>query len=427
MNEETTATEENADSSHDSDSHDSGEHESEEHAGNAEKAHPTSRQRLMSPAAKKMLSSLMVMAGAALIVVGSLLPWLSDDMETTVVGNLEGGYGLLALIFGLALFASILRKKGACTHSYLAFGAFWAVIAFVLGPNRDEAVGVWLTLAGAILILVVIEYQDIKEMLQKAKSSMSEKAEHQEASHNAEDAAEKPTEDTAAVNKRAANAGLAFLAGLGALLSTFLWDWVNLGRGIARNISQNLQDLVGGERIQDWLGRGWRQGSEGPAGLEWGGGSGIRDWLGDIGGAGLMDWLGTADGSQLSDLLRALRIGGDQQLSGFDEPLRMVLIIFGFSILVLVGALVSLQERSFSRPMPGLLKAIRTSWVLAGIAICTVSGGILLGNVFWNDLAGGGLREGPFIAFLSGILLLCASRSEWAEPECEVSLENSET
>ena len=406
MNEETTATEENADSSHDSDSHDSdshdpGGHESKEHANNAEHAHPTSRQQLMSPAAKKMLSSLLVMAGAALVVVGSLLPWLSDDNEeTTVIGNLEAGYGLLALIFGLALFASILRKKGACTHSYLAFGALWAAIAFVLGPNSGEAAGVWLTLAGAALILVVIEYQDIREMLLSARSKMSEKTEHQEAAHNAEDSAEKSADDAAEVNKRAANSGLALLAGLGALLSTFLWDWVNLGRSAAQDVLQNVQDLVG-----DF---------------------GIQDLLDNLGIDQILNLLGGLGGNGLSDLLEDL-IGRDEQLSGFDEPLRMVLIIFGFSILVLVGALVSLQERSFSRPMPGLLKTIRMSWVLAGIAICTVSGGVLLGNLFWNDLTGGGLREGPFIAFLSGILLLCASRSEWAEPECEVSLENSKT
>ena len=406
MNEETTATEENADSSHDSGSHDSGNHdsgghESKEHAGNAEGAHPTSHQQLMSPAAKKMLSSLLVMAGAALIVVGSLLPWLSDDNEeTTVIGNLEGGYGLLALIFGLALFASILRKKGACTHSYLAFGALWAAIAFVLGPNSGEAAGVWLTLAGAALILVVIEYQDIREKLLRARSKMSEKTEHQEAAHNAEDSAEKSGDDAAEVNKRAANSGLALLAGLGALLSTFLWDWVNLGRSAAQDVLQNVQDLVG-----DF---------------------GIQDLLDNLGIDQILNLLGVLGGNGLSDLLEDL-VGGDEQLSGFDEPLRMVLIIFGFSILVLVGALVSLQERSFSRPMPGLLKTIRMSWVLAGIAICTVSGGVLLGNLFWNDLTGGGLREGPFIAFLSGILLLCASRSEWAEPECEVSLENSKT
>lgn len=401
MNEETTATEENADSSHDSGGHDSGEHESKEHANNAEQAHPTSRQQLMSPAAKKMLSLLLVMAGAALVVVGSLLPWLSDDNEeTTVIGNLEAGYGLLALIFGLALFASILRKKGACTHSYLAFGALWATIAFVLGPNSGEAAGVWLTLAGAALILVVIEYQDIREKLLRARSKMSEKAEHQEAAHNAEDSTEKSGDDAAEVNKRAANSGLALLAGLGALLSTFLWDWVNLGRSAAQDVLQNVQDLVG-----DF---------------------GIQDLLDNLGSDRVLNLLGGLGGNGLSDLLEDL-IGRDEQLSGFDEPLRMVLIIFGFSILVLVGALVSLQERSFSRPMPGLLKTIRMSWVLAGIAICTVSGGVLLGNLFWNDLTGGGLREGPFIAFLSGILLLCASRSEWAEPECEVSLENSKT
>ena len=355
----------------------------------------------MSPAAKKMLSLLLVMAGAALVVVGSLLPWLSDDNEeTTVIGNLEAGYGLLALIFGLALFASILRKKGACTHSYLAFGALWATIAFVLGPNSGEAAGVWLTLAGAALILVVIEYQDIREKLLRARSKMSEKTEHQEAEHNAEDSAEKSGDDAAEVNKRAANSGLALLAGLGALLSTFLWDWVNLGRSAAQDVLQNVQDLVG-----DF---------------------GIQDLLDNLGSDRVLNLLGGLGGNGLSDLLEDL-IGRDEQLSGFDEPLRMVLIIFGFSILVLVGALVSLQERSFSRPMPGLLKTIRMSWVLAGIAICTVSGGVLLGNLFWNDLTGGGLREGPFIAFLSGILLLCASRSEWAEPECEVSLENSKT
>ena len=356
----------------------------------------------MNSVAKRMLSSLLVMAGAALIVVGSLLPWLSGDneSETTVVGNLEGGYGLLALIFGLALFASILRKKGPCTHSYLAFGALWAAIAFVLGPNSGEAAGVWLTLAGAALILVVIEYQDIREMLLSARSKMPEKAEHQEAEHNAEDLTEKSAHEAAEINKRAANSGLALLAGLGALLSTFLWDWVNLGRSAAQDVLQNVQDFVG-----DF---------------------GIQDLLDNLGIDQILNLLGGLGGNGLSDLLGDL-VGGDEQLSGFDEPLRMVLIIFGFSILVLVGALVSLQERSFSRPMPGLLKTIRMTWVLAGIAICTVSGGILLGNLFWNDLTGGGLREGPFIAFLSGILLLCASRSEWAEPECEVSLENSKT
>ena len=402
MNEENTTTEENAESSSDS-----GDATSEELAADAEHAdtspevqateasHPKARKQMMSPAAKKMLMSLLVMAGAALIVVGSLLPWLSGDTdsETTVIGNLAEGYGLLALIFGLALFASILRKKGPCTHSYLAFGALWAVIAFVLGPNRDEAAGVWLALAGAALVLVVIEYQDIKEMLHKARGKTSEESsEHEEA--------EQPAEDAAAINKRAANAGLAFLAGLGAMLSTFLWDWVNLGRNTVQNILQDVPDLLGD--------------------------NGIQGLLGTLGGDQITNLLGAIGGNQISNLLEDM-VGGSERLSGFDEPLTMVLVIFGFSILVLVGALVSLQERSFSKPMPGLFRVIRMSWVLAGIAICTVSGGVLLGNLFWNDLTGGSLREGPFIAFLSGILLLCASRSEWAEPECEVSQTNSKT
>lgn len=402
MNEENTTTEENAEGSSDS-----GDAASEELAADAERAdtspevqateasHPKAHRQMMSPAAKKMLMSLLVMAGASLIVVGSLLPWLSSDTdsETTVIGNLAEGYGLLALIFGLALFASILSKKGPCTHSYLAFGALWAVIAFVLGPNRDEAAGVWLALAGAALVLVVIEYQDIKEMLHKARGKTSEEnGEHEEA--------EQPAEDAAAINKRAANAGLAFLAGLGAMLSTFLWDWVNLGRNTVQNILQDMPGLLGD--------------------------NGIQGLLGTLGGDQITNLLGAIGGNQISNLLEDM-VGGSERLSGFDEPLTMVLVIFGFSILVLVGALVSLQERSFSKPMPGLFRVIRMSWVLAGIAICTVSGGVLLGNLFWNDLTGGSLREGPFIAFLSGILLLCASRSEWAEPECEVSQTNSKT
>ena len=411
MNEESTTTEENAEGSQES-----GDATSEELAADAEHAdtspevqateasHPKARRQMMSPAAKKMLMSLLVMAGAALIVVGSLLPWLSGDTdsETTVIGNLAEGYGLLALIFGLALFASILRKKGPCTHSYLAFGALWAVIAFVLGPNRDEAAGVWLALAGAALVLVVIEYQDIKEMLHKARGKTSEESsEHEET--------EEPAEDAAAINKRAANAGLAFLAGLGAMLSTFLWDWVNLGRNTAQSILLNVQGLLGDTGLQGLLGD-----------------NGIQGLLGTLGGDQITNLLGAIGGDQISNLLEDV-VGGSERLSGFDEPLTMVLVIFGFSILVLVGALVSLQERSFSKPMPGLFRVIRMSWVLAGIAICTVSGGVLLGNLFWNDLTGGSLREGPFIAFLSGILLLCASRSEWAEPECEVSQTNSKT
>ena len=224
-----------------------------------------------------------------------------------------------------------MKKSSSCLHLYLASGAFWAVLAFVLGPNTDEKTGVWLALSGSAVVVFVLLTHQLGEWMNEIKTAKNDEEEEE-------------AKDPCAIHKRTANAGLAGLAGAGALLSTLLWDWVRLPANTPPEFL-NLLDINRG-------------------------------------------------------------------VAAFDKPLRMTLIIFIWSIVVIVGSIIVLQERSYKKSMLNLFKAIRVSWTLAGIAICTVSGGLVLSEVFWQNSASSFL-EGPFVAFVSGALLLYASRSEW--------------
>ncbi len=312
------------------------------------------KRSLANPEMQKMIIYLIVMISAALVVVGSLLPWLpgtyinawsqagslADNIDpwSLVVGDLVSGYGLPTFIFGASLLATlILKKSNSCLHLYLASGAFWAVLAFVLGPNTDEKAGVWLALAGSAVGVFVLLTHQLSEWMNEIKTAKNDEEE--------EEAEEEEAEDPSAIHKRTANAVLATLAGVGAILSTFLWNWIALPSN-ASDTFLNYFDI-------------------------------------------------------------------DLQISAFDKPLRMTLIIFIWGIIATLGSLIVLQERSYKKPMQNLFKAIRVSWTLAGIAICTVSGGIVLSEVFWGRDSLGSFLEGPFVAFVSGALLLYASRSEW--------------
>ena len=327
------------------------------------------------PAAQKMMIYLIVVLNAALVVVGSLLPWLDEGkisdlnrLWSTVVGDLVQGYGLLTFVFGAALIAAlIIKRDNSCLHLYLASAAFWAVFAFVLGPNKEEEAGVWMALSGSAVVVFVLLTHQLGEWMSEIKAGKDEAQNEDEAP------AEAVAEDKAAVNKRALNAGLANLAGIGALLSTLNWDWIRFP-------------------------------SNAP-----------------------------------EEFLRFFDI--DRSIGAFDKPLRMALIIFAWSIVVIVGSIIVLQEPNYKKTMPNLFKAIRVSWTLAGIAICVVSGGLLLTEVFWGGSEVGGFLEGPFlelvlvgesgaflagpfVAFIAGVLLLVASRSEW---KSDCSSETSQT
>lgn len=295
------------------------------------------------PAAQKMMIYLIVLINAALVVVGSLLPWLDEGkisdinrLWPTVVGDLAQGYGLLTLVFGVALLAALIVKRdNSCLHLYLGSAAFWAVWAFVLGPNKEEEAGVWMALSGSAVVAFVLLMHQLGEWMGEIKAGKNE----------AEASAEDAVEDADAIKKRAANTGLVSLAGVGALLSTLQWDWIRF--------PSNAPD-------------------------------------------GFLDFF---------DISRSI--------GAFDKPLRMTLIIFVWSIIVIVGSIIVLQEPNYKKPMPNLFKAIHVSWALAGIAICVVSGGLMLTEVFWSGSGAGSFMEGPFVAFIAGILLLYASRSEW--------------
>lgn len=314
------------------------------------------------PAAQKMMIYLIVVANAALVVVGSLLPWLDEGkiselnrLWSRVVGDLVQGYGLLTLVFGAALVAAlIIKKDNSCLHLYLASAAFWAVFAFVLGPNKEEEAGVWMALSGSAVVVFVLLTHQLGEWMSEIKAGKNEVLNEDETADEAP--AEAVAEDKAAVNKRALNAGLANLAGIGALLSTLNWDWIRFP-------------------------------SNAP-----------------------------------EEFLRFFDI--NRSIGAFDKPLRMALIIFAWSIVVIVGSIIVLQEPNYKKTMPNLFKAIRVSWTLAGIAICVVSGGLLLAEVFWSGNGAGAFLKGPFVAFIAGVLLLVASRSEW---KSDCSSETSQT
>lgn len=273
----------------------------------------------MKKASKGVIPFLLVTIGAISIVLGTLLPWMAgpSGSQASIVGNLGGGYGLVAKVFGLCLIDVTLLKKGLNKQFFFAFGALFAVVAMLLGPHNNEAGGFWLSLSGAGLALLATAYQCFAE---KMKSG-SHAAEN-DSSHTAPEA----------LNKRAGLAFIALLAGTAALFSTFAWTWIRA-------------DSV--------------------------------------------------------------------NYTGLDAPLRMNIIIFVFSIPVVIGSLIALRERSFSRPKPKLLKAVRTIWVLAGMAMGATAAGVLIGKIVWSENFDGSLQVGPFVAFLASLVLIVASRSEW--------------
>ena len=282
---------------------------------------------------KTTIPFLLVTIGAISIVLGTLLPWVSgaSSSQASIVGNLGGGYGLVAKVFGLCLIDVTLLKKGLNKQFFFAFGALAAVIAMLLGPHNNEAGGFWLSLSGAGLAVLVLSLQSLEKMMhaRKAEASSVETA-----------SAETPTkaEQKEAMEKRLALAFIALLAGTAALFSTFAWTWMS-ARG----------DLRG-------------------------------------------------------------------NYTGFDSPLRMTLIILVFSILVIIGSLIALSERSFSKPMPRLFKAVRTIWVLAGMSMGATAAGVLIGKILWSETMSGSLQVGPFVAVLASLVLIVASRSEWPAP-----------
>ena len=287
----------------------------------------------MNKTFKTTIPFLLVTIGAISIVLGTLLPWVSgaSGSQASIVGNLGGGYGLVAKVFGLCLIDVTLLKKGLNKKFFFAFGALGAVIAMLLGPHNNEAGGFWLSLSGAALAVLVLGLQSLEKMMhaRKAEASSVETA-----------SAEAPTkaEQKEAIEKRLALAFIALLAGTAALFSTFAWTWMS-----ARD------DLRG-------------------------------------------------------------------NYTGFDSPLRMTLIILVFSILVIIGSLIALSERSFSKPMPKLLKAVRTIWVLAGMSMGATAAGVLIGKILWSETMSGSLQVGPFVAVLASLVLIVASRSEWPTP-----------
>ena len=292
----------------------------------------------MNETSKKTIPFLLVTIGAISIVLGTLLPWVSgaSGSQASIVGNLGGGYGLVAKVFGLCLIDVTLLKKGLNKQFFFAFGALAAVIAMLLGPHNNEAGGLWLSLSGAGLAVLVLSLQSLKKMLQ-ARGAAHNGAEAMSAEAVSTEALTKE-EQSEALHKRLALAFIALLAGTAALFSTFAWTWMSA--------------------------RGDHSGN----------------------------------------------------YTGFDSPLRMTLIILVFSIPVIIGSLIALGERSFSKPKPKLLKAVRTIWVLAGMSMGATAAGVLIGKIIWSENMSGSLQVGPFVAVLASLVLIVASRSEWSTP-----------
>lgn len=296
----------------------------------------------MNKTFKTTIPFLLVTIGAISIVLGTLLPWVSgaSGSQASIVGNLGGGYGLVAKVFGLCLIDVTLLKKGLNKQFFFAFGALAAVIAMLLGPHNNEAGGFWLSLSGAALAVLVLSLQSLDNKMHARKAAHGSDHSTAETSSDETASAEAPTkaEQKEAMEKRLALAFIALLAGTAALFSTFAWTWMS-ARG----------DLRG-------------------------------------------------------------------NYTGFDSPLRMTLIILVFSILVIIGSLIALSERSFIKPMPKLLKAVRTIWVLAGMSMGATAAGVLIGKILWSETMSGSLQVGPFVAVLASLVLIVASRSEWPTP-----------
>ena len=181
----------------------------------------------MNKSLQTKIPFLLVTIGGISIVLGTLLPWVAGDRgsQALIVGNLAGGYGLVAKVFGLCLIDVTLLKKGLNKQFFFALGALAATIAMLLGPHNNEAGGFWLSLSGAGLAVLVLGLQSFKKMRQ-ARGAAQSGAEAMSA-EAAPSAALSMAEQSEALHKRLALAFIALLAGTAALFSTFAWTWMS--------------------------------------------------------------------------------------------------------------------------------------------------------------------------------------------------------
>ena len=176
----------------------------------------------MNETSKKTIPFLLVTIGGISIVLGTLLPWVAgaSGSQAPIVGNLSGGYGLVAKVFGLCLIDVTLLKKGLNKQFFFALGALAAAIAMLLGPHNNEAGGFWLSLSGASLAVLVLGLQSFKKMRQARGAAQS-------GAEAAPSTALSKEEQSEALHKRLALAFIALLAGTAALFSTFAWTWMS--------------------------------------------------------------------------------------------------------------------------------------------------------------------------------------------------------
>ena len=181
----------------------------------------------MNKSLQTKIPFLLVTIGGISIVLGTLLPWVAGDSgnQARIVGNLSGGYGLVAKVFGLCLIDVTLLKKGLNKQFFFALGALAATVAMLLGPHNNEAGGFWLSLSGAGLAVLVLGLQSFKKMRQ-ARGAAQSGAEAMSA-EAAPSAALSMAEQSEALHKRLALAFIALLAGTAALFSTFAWTWMS--------------------------------------------------------------------------------------------------------------------------------------------------------------------------------------------------------
>ena len=176
----------------------------------------------MSETSKKTIPFLLVTISGISIVLGTLLPWVAgtSGSQAPIVGNLSGGYGLVAKVFGLCLIDVTLLKKGLNKQFFFALGALAATIAMLLGPHNNEAGGFWLSLSGASLAVLVLGLQSFKKMRQARGAAQS-------GAEAVPSTALSKEEQSEALHKRLALAFIALLAGSAALVSTFAWTWMS--------------------------------------------------------------------------------------------------------------------------------------------------------------------------------------------------------
>ncbi len=137
-------------------------------------AHPVSVAPRPRPAWSAQVQ-LLVFGGAALMIVGSLLPWVKAEAGfLTVTKNGIDGDGTLTLVLAgmVALLFALLRQATAAGWIVVVLGGFAGAIALYdtidVSQKADEltnssslvpvsasvGVGLWVTLAAAIVILV---------------------------------------------------------------------------------------------------------------------------------------------------------------------------------------------------------------------------------------------------------------------------------